>query len=170
MSVKIESNGTWTAQAWYHDYHGKRRHKTKRGFSSKDEARAWERDFLAEARESVNSTMEAFYEVYAEDMMPRLREHTWHTKKYMIEGKILLYFGRMRVDEIEPIDVVRFPFWNATSEVFLCTHAAKSVRVINIPRLFPSKRLKGSGFSCRRASSLTRFSPIPRRIDTSSTV
>lgn len=41
-------------------------------------------------------------------MRPRLREHTWYTKSYMIEGKILPYFGRMRVDEIEPIDVVRW--------------------------------------------------------------
>ena len=41
-------------------------------------------------------------------MRPRLREHTWYTKSYMIEGKILPYFGNMRVDEIEPIDVVRW--------------------------------------------------------------
>lgn len=39
-------------------------------------------------------------------MRPRLREHTWYTKSYMIKGKMLPYFGNMRVDEIEPIDVV----------------------------------------------------------------
>lgn len=56
----------------------------------------------------MDSTFAAFYEVYEADMRPRLREHTWYTKSYMFEGKILPYFGNMRVDEIEPIDVVRW--------------------------------------------------------------
>lgn len=56
----------------------------------------------------MDSTFAAFYEVYEADMRLRLREHTWYTKSYMIEGKILPYFGNMRVDEIGPIDVVRW--------------------------------------------------------------
>lgn len=93
---------------WYRDYNGDSRHKTKRGFRSEDEARAWEEEFSSNAEGSVDSTFAAFYEVYEADMKPRLREHTWYTKSYMIEGKILPYFGNMRVDEIEPIDVVRW--------------------------------------------------------------
>lgn len=83
MSARLESNGTWTAQVWYRDYHGDQRHKTKRGFASEDEALAWEEDFVDQASETVNSTFEDFYEVYAEDMKPRLREHTWNTKQYI---------------------------------------------------------------------------------------
>lgn len=108
MSTRLESNGTWTAQVWYRDYHGDQRHKTKRGFASEADAAAWEKEFLEEAGESVNSTFEAFFEVYAADMVPRLRESTWNTKQYIIKNKILPYFGKMRVDEIEPIDVVRW--------------------------------------------------------------
>ncbi|RRF98789.1 MAG: site-specific integrase [Coriobacteriaceae bacterium] len=108
MSAGLESNGTWTAQVWYRDYHGDQRHKTKRGFASEDEALAWEEDFVGQASETVNSTFEDFYEVYAEDMKPRLREHTWNTKQYIIKNKILPFFGKMRVDEIEPIDVVHW--------------------------------------------------------------
>lgn len=108
MSVRMEPNGTWTAQVWYRDYNGDSRHKTKRGFKSEEEAHSWEEEFSSDAEGSVDSTFAAFYEVYEADMRPRLREHTWHTKKYMIEGKILPYFGNMRVDEIEPIDVVRW--------------------------------------------------------------
>ena len=93
---------------WYCDYNGDSRHKTKRGFRSEDEARAWEEEFSSNAAGSVSSTFAAFFEVYEADMRPRLREHTWYTKSYMIDGKILPYFGRMRVDEIEPIDVVRW--------------------------------------------------------------
>ncbi|MDU6011995.1 MAG: site-specific integrase [Slackia sp.] len=108
MAVRLESNGTWTAQVWYRDYNNDSRHKTKRGFKTEKEAKSWEAAFSKEAEGSVSSTFASFYEVYSGDMQPRLREHTWHTKKYMIEGKILPYFGNMRVDEIEPIDVVRW--------------------------------------------------------------
>lgn len=82
--------------------------KTKRGFKSEDEASAWGEEFSSDAEGSIDSTFAAFYEVYEADMRPRLREHTWYTKSYMIDGKILPYFSRMRVDEIEPIDVVRW--------------------------------------------------------------
>lgn len=107
MSVRMEPNGTWTAQVWYRDYNGDSRHKTKRGFKSEEEASVWEEEFSSDAEGSVDSTFAAFYEVYEVDMRPCLREHTWYTKSYMIEGKILPNFGNMRVDEIEPIDVVR---------------------------------------------------------------
>lgn len=61
--------------------------------------RAWEDEFSSNAEGSIDSTFAAFYEVYEADMRPRLREHTWYTKSYMIEGKILPYFGNMRVDD-----------------------------------------------------------------------
>ncbi len=132
MSVRIEANGTWTAQVWYRDYSGAKRHKTKRGFPSEGEAESWEAEFARDADGAVDSTFAAFYEVYAADMEPRLREHTWHTKKYMIEGKILPYFGNMRVDEIGPLDVVRWQnklmaYRNAKGEPYSQTY----LRTIN---------------------------------------
>lgn len=132
MSVRIEANGTWTAQVWYRDYSGAKRHKTKRGFHSEEEAESWEAEFARDAEGAVDSTFAAFYEVYAADMEPRLREHTWHTKKYMIEGKILPYFGNMRVDEIEPLDVMRWQnklmaYRNAKGEPYSQTY----LRTIN---------------------------------------
>lgn len=30
MSVRMEPNGTWTAQVWYRDYNGDSQHKAKR--------------------------------------------------------------------------------------------------------------------------------------------
>ena len=48
MSVtRDRRNGTWYVQAWYKTYDGKRAHKVKRGFKTKPEALAWERDFYA---------------------------------------------------------------------------------------------------------------------------
>lgn len=108
MAVRLESCGTWTAQVWCRDYNNGSRHKAKRGFKIEKEAKNWEAEFSSEAEGSVSSTFASFCEVYSGDMQPRPREHTWHTKKYMIDGKILPYFGNMRVDEIQLIYVVRW--------------------------------------------------------------
>ena len=46
MSVsRDKKRGTWTVEAWYRNSMGERHKKTKRGFASKKEAVAWERDF-----------------------------------------------------------------------------------------------------------------------------
>ena len=108
MSVRPEDNGTWTVQSWFRDYHGDRRHKTRRGFETREEAEAWEEDFLTHASESVSTRFAGYYDVYMEDMRPRLRYTTWINKGYMIKDKILLFFGDMAVDEITPKDVMRW--------------------------------------------------------------
>lgn len=108
MSVRQEENGTWTAQVWYHDYNGERRHKTKRGFETEEEALAWHDEYAVEAEGSVSSSLAAFVETYLEDIRPRIRESTYENKVYTIKSKILPYLGHMRMDEIEPVDIVRW--------------------------------------------------------------
>lgn len=56
----------------------------------------------------MEMTCEEFFEVYREDMLPRLREHTWTSKEYMIKSKLLPHFGKMRMSEIQSIDIVRW--------------------------------------------------------------
>ena len=108
MSVRQEENGTWTSQFWFRDYDGKRRHRTKRGFATEEEALEWEEEGRLEAEGSVSSTFAAFFEVYRRDVRPRLRESTWIGKEYMVRDKILPTFGQMRMDEIESVDVIRW--------------------------------------------------------------
>ena len=50
------------------------------------------------------------------------------------------------------------------------THFPKSDLEMNIPRALPFSLLNGKGSSSLLARSLTMFSPIPRRTETSSTV
>lgn len=45
-------------------------------------------------------TFEQFVKVYAEDVRPRLRETTWRSKEYMINEKLIPFFGEMRVVDI----------------------------------------------------------------------
>lgn len=108
MSVAKESNGNWRAQVWYRDWRGERHHTTKRGFRTKADAKKWEVSFLARTSGSVNMTFADFYVQYEEDIRPTLREHTWHTKRYMIEQKILPAFADKKMCEITAADVLKW--------------------------------------------------------------
>ena len=45
-AFKNKNNGTWYVQFRYTDWKGERQQKLKRGFATKKEALAWEREFL----------------------------------------------------------------------------------------------------------------------------
>lgn len=50
-------------------------------------------------------TFESFYEIYKSDREPRIKESTWETKTHIVEKKILLYFGKRKIAEIDAKDV-----------------------------------------------------------------
>lgn len=53
-------------------------------------------------------TFGEFFQVYAADVKPRLREHTWRQKEYTIKSKILPFFEKKRMAEITSLDIVRW--------------------------------------------------------------
>jgi integrase len=107
MSVyRDEGRGTWYVQASYHDSHVRRHRTTKRGFATKREAQAWERDFVALREGSLTMTLASFWEIYAQDRKPRVRESTWLTKEAIVRDKVLPFFGDTPVCEITPADVI----------------------------------------------------------------
>lgn len=107
MSVrKDEKRGTWLVKLHYTNHDGETIDSTKRGFKTKTEALAWERDFLTNEARSTSMTFEQFVKVYAEDVRPRLRETTWRSKEYMISEKLIPFFGKMRVVDITSRDIM----------------------------------------------------------------
>lgn len=108
MPVYRSENGTYYVQCYYRDGRGTRKHKVKRGFETELDALLWEKDFRASHLGTMDMTFGDFVEVYAEEIKPRIREHTWITKEYIIADKIIPFFGSMRMNEIKPIDVVRW--------------------------------------------------------------
>jgi len=48
---------------------------------------------------------EDFLKIYYADMETRLREHTMRTKKYIIDLKVLPYFGKLKMNEIKAPDI-----------------------------------------------------------------
>ena len=106
MSATQEKNGTWTTQFRYEDIYGKIRHKCKRGFSTEEEADQFEESFKKRIKGSLDMRFVDFIEMYGEDMRPFLRENTWLTKQYMINDKILPFFGKKRLKDIAPSDIL----------------------------------------------------------------
>ena len=102
---KDKKTGKWLIQYRYTDWQGKRRKSTKRGFATKREAEEWLRNFLITQKADFDMKFEDFWKIYCADMETRLREHTMRTKKYIVELKILPYFGNKRVNDITAADI-----------------------------------------------------------------
>ena len=102
---KDKKTGKWLIQYRYTDWQGKRRKSTKRGFATKREAEEWLRNFLITQKADFDMKVENFWKMYYADMETRLREHTMRTKKYIVELKILPYFGNKRVNDITAADI-----------------------------------------------------------------
>lgn len=93
LAYKDDGNGTYYVQCYYRDARGSKRHKTKRGFSSEVEAAVWESQFKSLHGGAMDMTFSDFVEVYASEAKPRIREHTWITKEYIINDKLVPFFG-----------------------------------------------------------------------------
>lgn len=97
--------GKWLIQYRYSDWQGNRKKSTKRGFNTKREAEEWLRNFLVTQQADFNMLFEDFLKIYYADMKTRLREHTMRTKKYIIDLKVLPYFGKLKMNEIKAPDI-----------------------------------------------------------------
>ena len=106
MPAYKDKNGTWYAMIRYTDWRGEKKQKCQRGFETKRDALVWEAQYKLQKRADINMTLESFYELYREDIKPRLKENTWITKECIIETKILPYLGKRKLSEITAKDIV----------------------------------------------------------------
>ena len=105
-AFKDKNNGSWYVQFRYTDWKGERHQKFKRGFTTKREAQAWEREFLMQKQADVNMTFESFVALYEKDVKPKLKLNTWLSKEHIIKKKILPYFKNRKLSEITARDVI----------------------------------------------------------------
>ena len=70
-AFKNYDNRTSYVQFRHTDWRGERQQKLKRGFTTKKEALAWERDFLQQKQADVNMTFESFVQLYEKDIKPK---------------------------------------------------------------------------------------------------
>lgn len=103
---KENKTNTWRAVYRYTDWMGEKKQTQKRGFATKREALAWEREQLNKVTADFDMTFESFMEIYIADMKNRIKENTWHTKDHIIRTKILPYFAKRKICEIKPKDII----------------------------------------------------------------
>ncbi len=97
---KDEKRNTWFCKFYYKDWQGKRCQKKKEGFSTQREAKAFEREFLNKAHASCDMNFKSLVELYFEDCKSRIKPTTLNNKEYIINLKILPFFGEMPLNEI----------------------------------------------------------------------
>lgn len=106
--IKNNKTGTWEVRTYYKDLTGARKQKTKRGFAKKSEALEWERNFKLKENQSISMSFQSFVDIYLTDLEPRIKRNTFLTNKYIIETKILPYFGKRKLDDIRTSDVIQW--------------------------------------------------------------
>ena len=103
---KEEKTNTWRVIYRYTDWNGDRKQSQKRGFKTKREAQAWEREQLNKTSSDLDMTFKSFVERYTEDMRSRLKENTWATKDHIIRTKLVPYFGKLRMNAITAQQII----------------------------------------------------------------
>ena len=103
---KEEKTGTWRAVYRYTDWNGERKQTQKRGFKTKREAQAWEREQIHKISADLDMNFKSFVELYTADMKTRLKENTWATKEHIIRTKLLPYFGKLKMCNITAQQII----------------------------------------------------------------
>lgn len=103
--TKNEERGYWEVMFYYKDFTGKRKQKHKRGFKTKKEAITWAEQFINQQSHNLDMTFQKFWELYRDDMSQRLRENSIRTKEYIVELKVLPYFGKKKDADITAADI-----------------------------------------------------------------
>lgn len=102
---KDKETGKWYVKCYYTDWKGEKHQRKKRGFEKQSEAKEWERNFLETQQADLSMLFENFIQVYNEDIRHRIREHTFIQKQYIINKKLLPFFGKLPVSQITPAHV-----------------------------------------------------------------
>ena len=103
---KEDKTNTWRVVFRYTDWNGERKQTQKRGFKTKREAQAWEREQLNKVGSDLDMTFSSFVERYTEDLEPRRKENTWATKEHIIRTKLVPYFGKLRMNAITAQQII----------------------------------------------------------------
>lgn len=99
-AYKDKERGTWMANFYYTNWQGERKRKNKRGFPTKKEALAYERQFLQQTGGDMEMEFASYAELYLDDVKLTVKESTWEGKVHYINSKMIPYFGKMKMCDI----------------------------------------------------------------------
>lgn len=102
-ATRDEARGTWMMYTRYRDWQGNIKEKRKRGFNTKREALAYEREFLLEKSNNLNMDFGTFVAMYLKNLKPRIKYNTYCSKVAVITSRIVPYFKNLNVSDITPM-------------------------------------------------------------------
>ncbi len=102
------SGDTWRVACYYKDWKGNRKKHDKRGFATKKEAQAYEREFLAKRSKDIKMKFSTFIDIYMSDMKPQLKQSTMANKENIIETHIRPYFENKSLSDISSTDILQW--------------------------------------------------------------
>ena len=82
-----------------------KKHICKRGFKTQREAKEYEHSFMEQEKNTSDILFSSLVENYLEDMSHRLKPTTMENKRFIIQGKLLPYFGNLKVCDIDTIKI-----------------------------------------------------------------
>ena len=98
----------WYASFHYTDWTGENKRKVKRGFVTKREALEYERSYKDTGKKDPDILFSSLVENYLKDNETRLKPTTLESKEYITEKKLLPYFGKRKISEIDSIMIRRW--------------------------------------------------------------
>lgn len=104
-TLKDGKTTKWYAAFNYTDWTGQYRHTCKRGFKTQREAKEYEKSFLDQQGNTSDILFSSLVENYLEDMEHRLKPTTMENKRFIIKGKLLPYFEKLKVCDIDTIKI-----------------------------------------------------------------
>lgn len=107
-AYKEKNSNLWYVQFSIKGLDGKFHGKTKRGFSTKREAVAWETEEKNKEHGALDMSFDSFCEIYLEKMQPRIKVSTYETKKTIINKHIIPYFKNKSVNDIDVKDIMQW--------------------------------------------------------------
>lgn len=105
---KDKKRNTWYCQFNYQDWTGETKQKRKRGFKREKDAKEWERMFLNSVKKDSSILFSALVENYFADLSTRLKPTTLETKRVLFESKIIPYFKKYKICDIDSLSIRRW--------------------------------------------------------------
>ena len=89
----------------YKDYMGKVHATTKRGFRTKKEALAYERESISSMSGSPSMTVKTLAELFVKDQSTKTRESTMRITRWAVDGYIIPELGDLSISNVSPATV-----------------------------------------------------------------
>lgn len=99
---------TWRVSCYYTNWKGERKRHDKRGFKTRRDALAYEREFTAKTSKDINMGFSTFLDIYMKDLQPQLKQSTLANKEIIINTHIRPYFENKSLSAVTSVDILQW--------------------------------------------------------------